>query len=745
MAGLIKREDIDELRSRTRIDEVIGDFVTLKTAGIGSLKGLCPFHDEKTPSFTVRPQVGMYHCFGCGESGDVFTFLQKVEQLSFVEAVETLAGKIGMHLRYEDGKGPDREQASRRQRLLEMHEVAERFFAESLESEAGTIGRDFLSGRGFPPASSRQFGLGFAPKSWDALTSHLGRAGFSEEEILAGGLASQGNRGSYDRFRGRVVWPIKDMTSRTIGFGARRLFDDDQGPKYLNTPETALYHKNQVLYGLDLAKKEIAKTKRVVIVEGYTDVMAAHLAGVGQAVATCGTAFGAEHVKIVRRLLGDDPTGQVIFTFDGDEAGQKAALKAFEFDSEFTAQTFVAVEPDGLDPCDLRMEKGDAALRELIDNCKPLFEFVITTAISRFDLDTVEGRIAAVKTSAETLTDIRDRNSLPHYYRFVAGRIGVDIAEVEAAVKTARKQPKRSQGGPSREPGPAHSAEPPGRAAQGPQPGQAPPSQAPPGQAPARQNPDRQTPDGRTLGHQTPDRRGSQGPPPGQDSFGRAPQGGQQGRPSAGHGTTGDPAGDRGRGLGRSRPATAGASAGGATGPGGEDRSLEYVYEERPDVSNLSAPISPARLKTEKGALMVALQHPELVNAKLFDSLSAKAFEHPGYRRIQETLKRAGGLKTAGTGTTRWAERVLEVSDDDLKPYITQLLVTPLPLAEDTGADRFARGIVARLFDYDLERIAKELHSRLQRQDTTDTEAQSTLLGQLQTLEQHRARLKMLM
>ena len=444
MAGLIKREDIDELRSRTRIDEVIGEFVTLKTAGIGSLKGLCPFHDEKTPSFTVRPQVGMYHCFGCGESGDVFTFLQKVEQLSFVEAVETLAGKAGMHLRYEDGKGPDREQASRRQRLLEMHEVAQRFFTQALESEAGQIGREFLTGRGFPP-SRAGVRHRLRPKSWDALTGHLHKAGFTDEEILAGGLASEGGRGIYDRFRGRVIWPIKDMTARTIGFGARRLYDDDKGPKYLNTPETALYHKNQVLYGLDLAKKSIAKTKRVVVVEGYTDVMAAHLAGVEQAVATCGTAFGAEHVKIIRRLLGDDPTGQVIFTFDGDAAGQKAALKAFEFENLFTAQTFVAVEPDGLDPCDLRMQKGDAALRELIDGCKPLFEFVITTAISRFDLDTVEGRISAVRAAAEVLTDIRDRNSLSHYYRFVAGRIGVDIDEVEGAVRTAARQPKQNR------------------------------------------------------------------------------------------------------------------------------------------------------------------------------------------------------------------------------------------------------------------------------------------------------------
>ncbi|MGC2941434.1 DNA primase [Brevibacterium sp. FAM 24638] len=674
MAGLIKREDIDELRSRTRIDEVIGEFVTLKTAGIGSLKGLCPFHDEKTPSFTVRPQVGMYHCFGCGESGDVFTFLQKVEQLSFVEAVEALAGKAGMHLRYEDGKGPDREQASRRQRLLEMHEVAQRFYAQALESEAGQIGREFLTGRGFPAESSRDFGIGFAPKSWDALTTHLRKAGFTDEEILAAGLASEGGRGIYDRFRGRVVWPIKDMTARTIGFGARRLFDDDKGPKYLNTPETALYHKNQVLYGLDLAKKSIAKTKRVVVVEGYTDVMAAHLAGVDQAVATCGTAFGAEHVKIIRRLLGDDPTGQVIFTFDGDAAGQKAALKAFEFENLFTAQTFVAVEPDGLDPCDLRMQKGDAAVRELIDGCKPLFEFVITTAVSRFDLDTVEGRISAVRAAADVLTDIRDRNSLSHYYRFVAGRIGVDIDEVEAAVRTAARQPKQNrQGGnqPTNRPGF----------------GDGPPS------APAQSY--------------------RNGPPP--PPAAQAPA--------------------------EAAPETAAASAGEIA----DERRIEYVYDERPDVSNLSAPISPARLKTEKGALMVALQHPEVVNAKLFDSLSGKAFEHPGYRRIQEAITSAGGLGAAGTTQSNWAERVLEASAEDLKPYVAQLLVTPLPVVEGTGIDRFARGIVARLFDYDLERIAKELHSRLQRQDTGDGAGQAALLGQLQTLEQHRARLKTLM
>ncbi len=695
MAGLIKREDIDELRSRSRIDEVVGEFVTLKTAGIGSLKGLCPFHDEKTPSFHVRPQVGMYHCFGCGESGDVFTFLQKVEQLSFVEAVEMLAGRIGMHLRYEDGKGPDREQASRRQRLLEMHEVAERFFATALSGEPGQIARDFLAAKGFPPGEHPRFGVGFAPKSWDALTGHLRRAGFSDEEILAAGLASEGSRGIYDRFRGRVMWPIRDMTGRTIGFGARRLFDDDQGPKYLNTPETALYHKNQVLYGLDLAKRDIAKTKRVVIVEGYTDVMAAQLSGVTQAVATCGTAFGAEHVKIVRRLLGDDPSGQVIFTFDGDEAGQKAALKAFEFESEFTAQTFVAVEPSGLDPNDLRLEKGDGAIRELIEGRKPLFEFVITTAIAQFDLDTVEGRIAAVKASAEVLAGIRDRNSLSHYHRFVAGRIGVDIDEVEAAVKTARRHPRATGADRGRSPqGPGQTAGP--RQGQGAGPGRG------QGASPGRGQ-------GAGPGRPShPGQRREQAPPPA-----------GEGRPTGGRRQQANPTAD--------------------------DAGIEYVYDERPDVSDLSAPITPTRLKTEKGALMVALQHPEFVNAKLFDSLSEKAFDHPGHRQIQAAFKQAGGLRAAAAAPGRWAETVMEAAGDDLRPDVARLLVTPLPVSEGVSAEKFAQGIVAKLFDYDLERIAKELHSRLQRQSAGDAEAQTALLRQLQVLEQHRVRLRELM
>ena len=351
MAGLIKPEDIAEVRSRTDIREVAEGYVTLRSAGIGSWKGLCPFHDERTPSFHVRPQAGTYHCFGCGESGDVISFVMKMDHTAFAETVEKLAARIGYELHYEDGAGPRREEVGRRQRLLDAHKVAAEYFQAQLLTPGAAAARQFLFERGFERDVAEQFGVGFAPQGWDSLLKHLRTKGFRDEELKLTGMFSEGSRGLYDRFRGRLVWPIRDIAGDVIGFGARRLFEDDQGPKYLNTPETALYKKSQVLYGIDMAKRNIARKRQFVVVEGYTDVMACHLAGVDTAVASCGTAFGTEHIKIARRLLTDDGTGgEVIFTFDGDEAGQKAALKAFDEDQRFVAQTYVAVEPHGMDP-----------------------------------------------------------------------------------------------------------------------------------------------------------------------------------------------------------------------------------------------------------------------------------------------------------------------------------------------------------------------------------------------------------
>jgi DNA primase len=439
---LIKREDIDEVRQRTDIKEVVDGYVTLKSAGLGSFKGLCPFHDERSPSFTVRPQVGRYHCFGCGEDGDAISFVQKMDHSSFHEAVEKLAARIGYELRYEDGgTGPSREEVGKRQRLLDAHKIADEFFRAQLLTPGAAEGRNFLDGRGFDRAAAEHFGVGYAPQGWDSLLKHLRGRGFTDAELKLTGMFSEGNRGIYDRFRGRLVWPIRDIAGDTIGFGARKLYEDDQGPKYLNTPETTLYKKSQVLYGIDIAKRNIAKDRQLVVVEGYTDVMACHLAGVTTAVATCGTAFGTEHIKIARRLLSDDGTGgEVVFTFDGDAAGQKAALRAFEEDQRFVAQTYVAVEPTGADPCDLRQLKGDAAVRELIDSRKPLFEFAIRASLRRHNLDTVEGRVAALREAAPVVAQIRDSGIRPAYIRELAGWLGMPIEEVSRYVGAAAKR-----------------------------------------------------------------------------------------------------------------------------------------------------------------------------------------------------------------------------------------------------------------------------------------------------------------
>jgi DNA primase len=462
VAGLIKREDVEAVRERARIEEIVSAHVTLKSAGVGSLKGLCPFHDERSPSFHVRPGVGRWHCFGCGEGGDVISFVQKIDGMGFTDAVEYLADRAGVQLRYEDSRtgaaanrGP-REEPGKRQRLIEAHKVAAQFYAEQLFGPGAQAARAFLAERSFDRTDAEHFGVGYAPTGWDALLRHLQGRGFTQAELVASGLVSQGQRGIYDRFRGRLVWPIRDVTGAVIGFGARRLYDEDQGPKYLNTPETSLYKKSQVLYGIDLAKKSIAQGKRVVIVEGYTDVMAAHLSGVESAVATCGTAFGADHAKVVRRLLGDTTAGgglqlasgaslggEVIFTFDGDAAGQKAAVRAFGEDQRFHAQTFVAVEPSGMDPCELRMARGPEGVRALVDGRQPLFEFVIRTTLDTFDLDTVEGRVGALRAAAPLVAGIRDRSMQLGYSRSLARWIGIDTEDVRREVARAASTPAR--------------------------------------------------------------------------------------------------------------------------------------------------------------------------------------------------------------------------------------------------------------------------------------------------------------
>ncbi|MFG2590577.1 DNA primase [Streptomyces sp. NPDC048438] len=425
MAGRINDDDVKAVRDAVPIDAVVSEYLQLRNAGGGNLKGLCPFHDEKSPSFQVSPAKGLFHCFGCQEGGDTIAFVMKIDHLTFSETVERLAGQAGITLRYEEGGYNPSHQRGERIRLVEAHKIAADFYREQLNGPEAEIGRAFLAARGFDQDAAAHFGVGYSPAGWDHLTRYLRGKGFSDKELISSGLSQDGRRGPIDRFRGRLMWPISDTSGDIVGFGARKLRDDDNGPKYLNTPETSIYKKSQVLYGIDLAKKDIAKASRAVVVEGYTDVMACHLAGVTTAIATCGTSFGNDHIKILRRLLMDNGSARVIFTFDGDAAGQKAALRAFEDDQKFAAETYIAIAPDNMDPCDLRLAKGDDAVRDLVEPRTPLFEFALRQIVGRYDLETPAGRAAALDEAAPVVAKIKTSSVQREVAVQLAGFVGI--------------------------------------------------------------------------------------------------------------------------------------------------------------------------------------------------------------------------------------------------------------------------------------------------------------------------------
>ncbi|MGJ9401724.1 DNA primase [Arthrobacter sp. KK5.5] len=679
MAGLIKREDIDEVRSRTDIKEVVDGYVTLRSAGVGSFKGLCPFHDERSPSFHVRPQVGTFHCFGCGESGDVIAFIQKMDHTTFSETVERLAGRIGFELRYEDGgHGPNRQEVGRRQRLLDAHKVAEEYFHGQLASPEAETGRKFLTERGFDESACAHFGVGYAPKGWDALLKHLRHKGFQEEELKLTGMFSEGNRGIYDRFRGRLIWPIRDLSGATIGFGARKLYEDDQGPKYLNTPETQLYKKSQVLYGVDLAKREITKNRQIVVVEGYTDVMACHLSGVGTAVATCGTAFGTDHIKIARRLLQDDGTGgEVVFTFDGDAAGQKAALRAFEEDQRFTAQTYVSVEPSGADPCELRQRRGPEAVLELIASKRPLFEFAIKVGLKRFDLNTVEGRVQALRASAPIIAAIRDSAMRPAYARELAGWLGMDMDDVNRAVGAAAKRLRDGAGEPGGSGGPRNG-------------------------------------DAKSDG--------------GRSDNGRS----DNGRNDAGRNDAG--ALQRGAGSRQQSEATRQRNQGGHgddAAPG--DRGERGESLARPD------PRDPVA-RMERESLEVVLQQPGMLTPEQWQAFYDARFTAPVHVLIHDAIRAAGA---AGATPAHWVETIRQEVPDPVRSFVSELAVMPLPAHSDDALAGYCRDIMNRLFELQITHFKAEKIGQLQRMDpSADPAAFQRINRELMELELRRRSLR---
>ncbi|WP_026553991.1 DNA primase [Arthrobacter sp. 35W] len=679
MAGLIKREDIDEVRTRTDIKEVVDGYVTLKSAGIGSYKGLCPFHDERSPSFHVRPQMGFFHCFGCQESGDVISFIQKMDHISFSEAVEKLAARIGFELHYEDGgTGPRREEVGRRQRLLDAHKIAGEFFRAQLLTPAAAAGRQFLTERGFERSAAEHFGVGFAPQGWDSLLKHLTGKGFTQEELKLTGMFSEGQRGIYDRFRGRLIWPIRDIAGDTIGFGARKLFEDDQGPKYLNTPETVLYKKSQVLYGIDLAKRNIASKRQLVVVEGYTDVMACHLAGVDTAVATCGTAFGADHIKVARRLLSDDGSGgEVVFTFDGDAAGQKAALKAFDEDQRFVAQTYVAVEPSGADPCELRQLRGDDAVHTLIKSRRPLFEFAIRSTLAKFDLNTVEGRVSGLRASAPVVAAIRDGSTRMGYSQELAGWLGIaDPNEVLRAVNSAARRL----------------------------------------QSPA-------------TGHGHP---GQGGPAAGHGAQSGSRQGGQTGAQAAGSQPQRGAGGAQQYGGGQQQ-----AAAQQAGQQQGQD-TLQFQEPAEP-VYSRPDPNDPV-VRMEREALEVVLQHPGLMTESDWRNFAGSEFAVPAYSAVHQAICASG---EAGAVPSQWLELVRQQLPEALAPIVSELAVTPLPATNPDTLRNYCRDILRGLFEMQITRLKAQRMGALQRMDpAADPAAYQQLQRELMELEISRRALR---
>ena len=516
MAGMIKQEDIEQVRQAADLYDVVSDSVSLKRSGSGEFMGLCPFHDEKTPSFAVRPALGMWHCFGCGLGGDVFAYVERHEGVGFADAVEILADKYGITLHYENQRGGQKRKSSSRTRLLQVNEEAQNFFTHNLLTKEALPARQLLGGRTFTQKDAQLFGCGYAPKGWDNLVSYLATKGFTHKEMVDAGVARPGKNGSvYDYFRGRLTWPIRDTAGRTLGFGARKLYDDDSiAAKYINTPDTQLYHKERVLYGLDLARKHIMHEHEIVVVEGYTDVMACHLAGIKTAVATCGTAFGEQHAKIARRLIGDTGLGStdtsvkdskdkqwrnphIIFTFDGDAAGQKAARRAFRFNNEFLTQTFVAIIPGNLDPCDLRIHGEDVSINDLVQaglaesgstksgsasnpragglsqndspqpgspqtrhidgdlavlyeihhRAKPLYDYMIDFTLASFDTNQLPQKSQAVNELAALLAQIGAKSNLlgELYRKRVCSGLGISERQIAPLIRqSAREQHLRT-------------------------------------------------------------------------------------------------------------------------------------------------------------------------------------------------------------------------------------------------------------------------------------------------------------
>lgn len=412
------REEIDRVRDSTDLAELAAEVTKVKRSG-RSVMAVCPFHQEKTPSLSIDPSRGLWHCFGCGKQGDVFNWIQETHTTDFVGALELLARRAGVTLT-EDPKAA--QQRSQREELVGATALAVEFYKERLKTgaDAGPA-RAYLRGRDYDGAVVDRFEMGYSPASWDDLSRYLREKGVKDATMQAAGLASRSSRGTMvDRFRNRIMFPIFDLRGDPVGFGARLLEGD--GPKYLNSPETPIYKKSRLLYGLNWSKSEMVRSHRAVVVEGYTDVIALHLAGSPVAVATCGTALGTEHLDLLRRF-----TETVILAFDADEAGAGAALRGFEMSVPGDLDLRVAFLPEGKDPAELVTAGAMDSLTKALDDAYPLIQFRIEREIERFDLSEPEGRGRAVKAAAAVVSQHPDVVVRHEYAVFVSRRTGVDL------------------------------------------------------------------------------------------------------------------------------------------------------------------------------------------------------------------------------------------------------------------------------------------------------------------------------
>ena len=446
--ALYTRDSIERLRDVVDMADLVGSKTDLRRVGT-RLTGLCPFHDERTPSFSVNVQEKLFYCFGCHAKGDAIGFVEQTEGLDFREAVEFLADRYGIELQLENEDPQAEARRRRRERLLALLDRAARFYDSYLwESTEAARARDYLAGRGFSEEILRQFRVGYSPSAWDRMLLGARQKGFSEEELMAAGLAQRGRdgRSAYDRFRGRIMFPLADGRGRVLGFGARQM-GEGRGPKYLNTSENELYHKGRQLFGLDIARAEAAKSGRIVVVEGYTDVLALHQAGIREAVAIMGTALTQEQLAEVGRAAST-----LVLALDADRSGQEAMLRASRLAEERGLELRVVEMPEGTDPAELVTSAGPEGFVGRMERSVPMIEFQVRRVLADADLNTPSGRDKALGEARKLISAVPERTATRDaLVREAADRLDVPVDYVLAAPAPVRPQPVYSGSDPGPE------------------------------------------------------------------------------------------------------------------------------------------------------------------------------------------------------------------------------------------------------------------------------------------------------